>query len=132
MELKLEIGKSYINRLGETRRIVSDDENGNSPKKIYKDDLSQCYWSNGKKSSAFVSELDLIKEVGPTVLPYKEVKSYEIVDGTYGAIKVEKVDTYCVSLTIVPRHVYANELREAAKLFEQLAFALESNYVATD
>jgi len=63
--LKLEVGKRYLNRMGEVVKIVRNERNPLHPLYPYISDKGYSYLSNGKYCSSGENKEDLIKEVTP-------------------------------------------------------------------
>lgn len=127
-EMKLEEGKYYVTRSGERVRASYDD---NGIMKLSNGSHVLTATGRGNRHGGLDTENDIISEwaTGTKEGPIREVRRREIVPGQWGNINISHVQDGTIFINVRDDfgHVSfdAEQLREAAHLFNQLAEYLE-------
>lgn len=117
--MKIEEGRYYKTRDGRKVGPMEYEDSGDDQPWT---DGMRYYCEDGKWSNS-ETEKDLISEWQEG--PIREVRRREIVPGVYGDVKVNIYDGTRLDIFLEKRFMNAEQLREAAHLFNQLAEVLE-------
>lgn len=134
--MQIEAGKYYRTRDGEKVGPMEDegDEVFDTKDPLVSgliDGMKRLWIKSSGKHLFEDSALDLIAEWTDTTSPVRTVTRKEIVPGTYGPVRVDRLEGNLVQTSIFPTKsglatwFDAADLREAARIFTELADALE-------